>query len=279
MQTLNIFIQSIVPQHFLSLLAGKLASIRTPWIKNLFIRFFVNKYKIDMSEYLISDPLAYDSFNQFFIRHLDMRFRPIDANAQAIVSPADGTIAQIARIQRDLLIQAKDYYFDLISLLGNDAALATTFYDGHFATLYLAPRDYHRVHMPFTGKLIKTIFVPGRLFSVNRMTCELVPNLFSRNERLICVFETAHGKMVVILIGALIVGSIQPVWMNEPIKTHAPETKIFDQPLTLNKGDELGHFQLGSTVLVLFEKESMAWESNLSSNHPIKVGQRIGKTT
>lgn len=271
---LNIFIQSIVPQHFLSYLAGCLANIETPWLKNWFIRYFIKKYGIQTNECIIKDPFAYSTFNHFFIRQLDMQFRPIVAGVETIASPVDGTVAVVSRINKNLLLQAKEHYFDLETLLAGDTELAQTFYDGNFATLYLAPRDYHRVHMPITGKLIKTIFVPGRLFSVNRMTCELVPDIFSRNERLICLFDTPAGKMVVILVGAMIVGSIQTVWMNEPIKKQVIHIETFQDSLEFNKGDELGHFKLGSTVIVLFGKNKVNLLTDLQ-NEAIKVGQLL----
>lgn len=276
MANTNIFLQSIIPQHFLSFLAGRLADATCPKLKNFLISQFVKNYSINMSEYLVKNPLEYASFNDFFIRQLDMQFRPIAADEQAIVSPVDGTIAQIGRIKNNLLLQAKEYYFDLENLLGGDKTLADTFHDGKFATLYLAPHNYHRIHMPINGKLSKTIFVPGKLFSVNRMTSELVPNLFSRNERLVCIFDTDVGKMAVILVGALIVGSIQTVWMQQPIKSSTVQVDTFSNGPMLKKGEELGYFKLGSTVITLFGDHQIDWLISNQSGNLIQVGQQMG---
>lgn len=272
----SIFLQSILPQHIVSGLAGALANSRLPVLKNFFIKRFVKHYNIDLSECQIKNPLEYACFNDFFIRQLDMRFRPIEPAENAIISPVDGVTAQIGRINKNLLLQAKDYYYNLETLLGGDLTLAKTFQDGHFATLYLSPRDYHRVHMPLTGQLIKTVFVPGKLFSVNKMACELIPGLFSRNERLICLFETAAGPMAVILVGALIVGSIQAAWMPAPIKHSVIHTQHYSFPIKLNKGDELGHFKLGSTVILLFGRDKIDWLTKVHTDQAIRLGQLIG---
>lgn len=266
--------QTIVPQHGLSTFAGMLANSKNTKLKNYLIRYFLGKYTIDMREAQIEDPYAYESFNEFFTRALKDGARPINADQNIIASPADGTIAQLGRINQQQMLQAKGMYFNLSSLLGNDAELTQRFTDGHFATVYLAPHNYHRVHMPLTGKLIQSIYIPGRLFSVNRMTSQLIPNLYARNERLVLVFETQHGPMAVILVGALIVGSIQTVWMNSPIRSHQIENSVPSRDIVLEKGAELGHFQLGSTVIVLLSAPKLSWTGKADVS--ILTGQNLG---
>src|SRR5579883_1824280 len=263
--SLAVFLQSLLPQHLLSTVAGKIADSRIPWVKNFFIHQFIQHYCINMSEARIEDPEAYPTFNEFFIRQLKPHLRPI-AEGQQLASPVDGTIAQIGRIRKNQLLQAKGHYFDLETLLGHHPTLAQTFYDGAFATLYLAPYNYHRVHMPLTGTLREVIYVPGKLFSVNRMTSELVPQLYSRNERLICIFNTAIGQMAVILVGALIVGSTQTAWGSRSLPS---------APLQLSKGTELGYFKLGSTVILLCEKDKIEWNPQLTMNSTLQLGQPL----
>ena len=183
--------------------------------------------------------------------------------------------AQIGNIQKKQLLQAKNFYFDLGTLLGGDTQLADNFHDGTFATIYLAPHNYHRVHMPLDGKLVKTIYVPGKLFSVNRMTSEIIPNLYSRNERLICVFDTTLGPMTIVLVGAMIVGSIQTVWMKNPIRANRIITETFSDGIQLIKGAELGYFKLGSTVILLFGKDKILSQSTLTTTSTLQVGQQI----
>lgn len=268
--------QTLLPQHLLSIFAGKLANSRRPRLKNYLIDYFCRQYAVNMSEALIEDPHAYASFNDFFTRALKTTARRIDPSLNSIVSPADGKIAQLGPIQNQQLLQAKGMYFNLLSLLGGQTELAACFDNGYFATIYLAPHNYHRVHMPLAGKLRQSIYIPGNLFSVNCMTSQILPNLYARNERLILIFDTAFGPMAVILVGALIVGSIQTVWMNQPLRSHqiemsSPSTEIF-----LDKGAELGHFQLGSTVIVLLPKQPLTWSSTAIADAAILTGQPIG---
>jgi phosphatidylserine decarboxylase len=272
--SLSIQIQKIIPQHLLSEFMGWLASIRTPRIKNWMIRRFIRKYHVDMSLALAEHPEAYPDFNHFFIRQLKPELRPITSHG--IASPVDGTIAQIGRIYQNQLLQAKNFYYSLETLLGGDAALANTFHDGAFATLYLAPRDYHRVHMPLSGELVQSIYLPGNLFSVNRMTSEIIPNLFTRNERLVTIFETQAGKMAVILVGAMIVGNIQTVWMDKPARSTGRKLFTPENKIQLNTGAELGHFTLGSTVIVLFEKNKTTWANALRADSTVQFGQEMG---
>jgi phosphatidylserine decarboxylase len=270
---LLITLQSLLPQHALSQLAGKLADAKTPWLKNFLIQQFIQHYQIDLSEALIENPAEFASFNDFFIRQLKPDARSIAMGTHEVISPADGTISQIGFIREGQLLQAKQSYFDLNSLLGHQQELTTTFLDGEFATVYLAPHNYHRVHMPLTGTLRQCIYVPGKLFSVNRMTTELVPQLFARNERLITVFDTIAGPMIVILVGALLVGSIQTVWMTTPIRHSQMMINTPTTPLTLEKGTELGHFKMGSTVIVLFTKDRISWSPDLLPGSSLQLGQ------
>ena len=273
---ISIFLQRIGPQHAFTRMMGWLAEIRTPWLKNYFLRRFIRKYHVDVTEAAVEDYRTYATFNDFFIRKLKSGIRPIAQDANGVVSPADGTIAQIGQIAQNQLLQAKGHYFDLESLLAGDDALAHTFYDGTFATIYLAPHNYHRVHMPVDGKLIQTIYVPGKLFSVNQQTAECIPRLYSRNERLICVFESDAGRFVLIFVGAMIVGSIQTAWMNEPVRGNKIHTENFSSSISFNKGDELGYFKLGSTVILLFEKNCVAWRESLLADAGINFGNLLG---
>lgn len=275
---LKVYLQYLLPHHLLTAFAGFCAEIKINWIKDFLIFYFLKKYSINMSEALIENPYAYLSFNDFFTRKLKSHLRPICDQQNAIVSPVDGTLSVIGTVQKQSLLQAKNMYFDLSSLLGEDKEAVAYFEKASYATLYLAPYDYHRIHMPFKGKLIKTIFVPGDLFSVNRMTAQLVPKLYSRNERLICLFETEIGIMAVILVGAMIVGSIQTVWMKQPIKSRAI---LIEQPceeISLEKGAELGLFKLGSTVILLFQDKKIEWAASLVSNQQYLYGKAIAYT-
>lgn len=272
----SVCLQKILPQHLITNIMGWLANIRTPWMKNWMIKRFIKKYHVDMTAAVVEDPEAYPDFNHFFIRHLKPELRPIANGDKEIASPVDGAIAQIGKISKNQLLQAKKYYFDLESLLGGDTELARQFYDGSFTTLYLAPRDYHRIHMPLSGKLVKSTYIPGKLFSVNRMTSELIPDLYSRNERLVTVFDTAAGPMAVILVGAIIVGSIQTVYMDEPARSQKIQTTVADKEVYLQTGAELGHFKLGSTVILLFGKDRMSWAPSLHTDTIVKFGQILG---
>ena len=275
---ISVSFQYLLPQHLLSTLMGRIAESHQPWLKNFLIRRFMKVYNIDLQEAVTQNPYDFPTFNSFFIRELKPELRPICPGKQDIASPVDGTISEIGYINQNQLLQAKNHYFDLETLLGNDKKLAQLFYNGAFATLYLAPHNYHRVHMPSTGQLEKTIYVPGKLFSVNRMTTELIPGLYSRNERFISIFNTDAGKIAVILVGAMIVGSIQTVWMRAPI-AHSSKiiTEEFSNGPHLTKGDQLGFFSLGSTVIILSQQNTIEWSPSLQSNSLIKVGQFLGK--
>lgn len=269
--------QALLPQHVLSQLAGKLADAKTPWLKNWLIRRFIRTYNVDMHDALHTEPEAYISFNDFFTRQIADGARPIDAHPNTIISPADGTIAQIGHIEDNQLLQAKQFYFDLDGLLGGDTTQANLFRHGHFATIYLAPHNYHRVHMPLNASLKHCAFIPGKLFSVNQTTSMDIPRLYSRNERLITYFDTDAGPMAVIFVGAMMVGSIQTCWMSQPVRCSHLNSNIKHPHLHLSKGDELGLFKLGSTVILLFGENRVNWSNSLEAGHAIRVGQAIGQ--
>lgn len=274
---LKVLPQYFVPHHALSRLVGLLAHSTWPSIKNPLTRWFIEHFQVDLSEALIDDPTGFNSFNDFFTRELKPDSRPI-AN-HSLVSPADGVISQLGPIQGQQIFQAKGHQYSLSDLLAGDKELSAEFDNGQFATIYLSPRDYHRVHMPLSGTLTKTIYVPGRLFSVNPNTAAQVPNLFARNERVICVFETELGPMAVILVGAMIVASIETQWtgtITPPERT----LKVFDhgspqQPLRLDTGAELGRFKLGSTVIMLLPAAGKSWLKQWQPGHSIKMGEKL----
>lgn len=277
MSSLFIGFQHLVPQHLLSRGVGYLAASENKLIKNTFIKNFYANYDINMAEAAEENPLAYKSFNDFFTRALKPGARPIDQNPKAIVSPADGAISQLGDISADRIFQAKGHDYSAVTLLGGDEQRAKPFSGGQFATVYLSPRDYHRVHMPFTGKLTQMIYVPGDLFSVNTTTAENVPNLFARNERVVCMFDTDIGPMAVVLVGAMIVAGIATAWAGNL----APQGKNvvvtnYPQPIILDKGDELGRFYLGSTAIVLFGAKVMAWDEKLDATSPVRMGEAMG---
>lgn len=274
-------IQYVLPKNAISWCMGKLASIQTPWFKNLSIYCFTKLYPINLSLAIKENPYDYLSFNDFFIRKLKPNLRPIDQNPLVIVSPVDGMLMEIGEIHQQQLLQAKNYYFTLQSLLGGDAKFSRYFENGLFATLYLAPYHYHRVHMPISGRLMQTKFIPGKLFSVNKASASGISELYSKNERLICLFDTAVGQVAIILVGALIVGSIQTVWRQHPYaNTEIVDENFSDQSLILQKGEELGFFKMGSTVILLFPKNKIKW--SMTSNQgevvvdEVIMGEAIG---
>ena len=279
---LFILFQHIVPQHLLSRLVGKIADCQTPWVKNTFIKWFAKKYQINMTEAREEIPTNYPSFNAFFTRELKDGARTIDRDAANIVSPADGAISQLGKIEHGRIFQAKGRGYGLATLLGGDQERAKDFIDGGFATIYLSPRDYHRVHMPVKGTLTHTTYVPGDLFSVNQTTAEGVDQLFARNERLVAYFDTEYGPMAMVLVGAMIVAGIETVWsgqeapaLKRPVHTSFSPTS--PEPITLEKGEEMGRFKLGSTVVLLFGKEQISWAEELTAESPVELGKMIAK--
>ena len=241
------------------------------------VRWFVGRYGVDMGEAANSDIGSYRSFNDFFTRSLRAGVRPL---AQAdYVCPVDGAISQFGAIKRDQIFQAKGHQYSTTALLAGDSVLAAQFVDGSFATLYLSPKDYHRIHMPCDGSLIRMIYVPGELFSVNPVTARGVPGLFARNERVVCVFATAAGPIVLTLVGATIVGSMATVWhgvVNPPRLRQVREWTYDDQSVLLKKGDEMGRFLLGSTVVLLFPKDTVKFSKKWASARSVRMGEHMG---
>jgi phosphatidylserine decarboxylase len=278
---LFILSQHLLPHHLLSRLIGCAAECRAVWFKSRLINWFAQQYQVNMSEAQVEDLNAYAHFNDFFTRALKDGARPLDSTPGAVLCPADGAVSQLGKIEQGRIFQAKGHSFSAIELLGGDSARAAAFMGGDFATVYLSPKDYHRVHMPLTGTLKEMIYVPGRLFSVNQTTAENVPELFARNERVVCLFDTERGPMAVVLVGAMIVASIETVWaglVTPPKRTL--KTFSYDEaaraPIVLEKGAELGRFKLGSTAIVLFGPEQVQWAEELTANSQVQMGQRLG---
>ncbi|MBN1378200.1 MAG: phosphatidylserine decarboxylase [Gammaproteobacteria bacterium] len=276
----DIFLSALLyplPQHWISRLVFRLTRLRTP-IKNPAIRWFIRHFQIDMSEALLDEADHYPDFNAFFTRELKNDARPIDANSEALVSPVDGTVSQIGVIDQGTLIQAKGRHYSVLDLLGGQRSLAETFINGRFATIYLSPRDYHRIHMPLQGKLEKMIYVPGRLFSVAPHTTRAIPNLFARNERVVSYFENSSGPFVMVLVGAINVAAIETSWHGLIKSNHQniiAEYDYSDRNIELLKGQEMGRFNLGSTVILL-TTDKVSWLPQIDKEKKIQYGQRIG---
>jgi phosphatidylserine decarboxylase len=280
MKTLFVWLQHCLPQHLLSRIVGALARARQPrglvqWV----IRRFVAHYDVNLAEAATEDPGAYDSFNQFFTRPLTDGARPL-ADAD-MVFPADGVVSQCGAIRGDRLFQAKGRTYSSTALFGGDATRAARYENGVFATVYLSPRDYHRVHMPMDGRLVATTYVPGRLFSVNSTTAEGVDQLFARNERLVCHFEGARGPFAMVLVGAMIVAGIETVWAGQvcPLP-RTPVSRDFSAPqppVNLRRGEEMGRFLLGSTVILLFPAPGPVLAGTCTAGAPVRLGEAMGR--
>ncbi|WP_297928903.1 archaetidylserine decarboxylase [uncultured Aggregatibacter sp.] len=276
-QRAKVAFQYIMPQLYLTQLAGWFAQQKWGAVTHFVIKVFAKKYNVDMSEAKKENFSDYESFNQFFIRELKDDARKINENPTALCLPADGRVSQIGHIDDERLLQAKGHFFSLSDLLAGDEELVNTFKNGEFATIYLSPRDYHRVHMPCDATLRKMIYVPGDLFSVNPFLAEHVPNLFARNERVICVFDTEFGPMVQILVGATITASMSTVWAGVINPPRTGEVKVWtyqeDNGIKLTKGQEMGAFQLGSTVINLFPANSVTLAEHLEVDVPVRMGE------
>jgi len=274
--------QYLLPHHALGHLMYGLTRRRQPVaLKNAAIRAYVRFFDIDLTQAEPGDPQAYPDFNSFFTRALKPGARSLAQGPQTVMAPVDGTLSQFGRITRGRLLQAKGRDFSVYELLGGTAAQASVFQDGAFMTLYLSPRDYHRVHMPVAGTLEQMIHIPGRLFSVNAATTRTLPNLFARNERVICLFRTAQGPLAVVLVGALMVGSMQTTWTGQITPPYGAAIRGWDyrqerEPPQLAQGAELGRFNLGSTVILLFGPDQVRWEATLVPLQKILMGQRLG---
>mgnify|MGYP002662420165 CR=1 FL=1 len=266
--------RDLVPKNRLSRVVGRVAASENVLVKTAVIQAFKAKYGIDMSIAEQTNPNQYKSFNEFFTRALKQGVRGVDERADSIVSPADGTISQLGKIEAGDIFQAKGQSFSVEKLIG-DPQLAVPFKQGEFVTVYLSPKDYHRVHMPFAGKLTETLYIPGELFSVNQTTAENIPGLFARNERMVCLFDTELGRMAVVLVGAMIVAGIETVATGKVKPTGRVELNHHE--MQLEKGAELGRFYLGSTAIVLFEKDKIVWDDYLKANSDVIMGEALGK--
>ncbi len=270
--------QYLLPQHTLSNWLAKLTHSKNPLIKNPFIKQIIKIYGVDMSEALEPNPSQYASFNQFFTRELRPDARPLTTEKFAVASPADGVVSQAGAITDGEIFQAKGKSFTATALLGS-AERASAFNNGIFSTIYLSPKDYHRLHMPLTGTLREMVHIPGKLFSVNGATTNAVPGLFARNERVVAIFDTEVGPMALVLVGAIFVSSIETVWhgvVTPPTIRTARSWQYQDAAPTINIGEEMGRFNMGSTIIMLFGKDKVEWQPQLAAGRAVKLGELIG---
>jgi phosphatidylserine decarboxylase len=279
--TLFLLPLALLPHHALSRLVHAVARSTNPLLSQTLIRTLCNSYSIDLSLAAEPDPQRYPSLNHFFTRALKAGARPIADGAGVVVSPVDGAISQCGPIHGNTLIQAKGHQFDLTALLGGLESRARPFTAGTFATLYLSPRDYHRIHMPLEGRLREMVYIPGRLYPVNNPSTRTVPGLFARNERVAVLFETSAGPMAMVLVGALFVGSIETVWAGEITPPNGSVVHCWryqgEEAITLKQGEEMGRFNMGSTVILLFGAEAVALTTELRGGTLLKMGESIGQ--
>lgn len=273
--TLKIFLQYLLPKHLLSRLVGRLAAAEAGWLTTALIKLFIKQYKVNMSEAALEQPEDYATFNGFFTRELKPDARTICQDPDKLAYPVDGAISQLGPIEQDAIFQAKGHHFSLTALLGGKPELAKPFLGGKFATIYLSPTDYHRIHMPIDGTLTDMLYVPGELFSVNPLTAENVPGLFARNERVVALFDTECGKMAMVLVGATIVASIETVWAGT-VTPPATDNVVHwqyegEQRIELKRGAEMGRFKLGSTVVLCFEPDAINFDS-ISAGDSTRLG-------
>lgn len=273
---LKVLPQYLIPKQAITALAGKLASAKAGKLTTAVIRWFVKRYQVNMAEAAEPNIEAYKSFNEFFTRPLKKGARRI--TKADFICPVDGAISQFGDIKADQIFQAKGHQYSTLAMLAGDKALAANFQNGSFATLYLSPKDYHRIHMPCDGKLKSMTYVPGDLFSVNPTTAQGVPGLFARNERVICEFDSAQGTFVLILVGATIVGSMATVWhgvVNPPRVGRVTTWTYENQSITFKQGEEMGRFLLGSTVVMLFPQDTVKFNSKWTPTKPIQLGEKM----
>lgn len=271
----------LLPQHFLSAVIHRFMRIKQTGFKNLQIGQFIKLFKVDMSEAQQEDYTQFEDFNHFFTRQLKAGVRADNTADNELCCPVDGAISELGDIDNDQLIQAKGHYFSLKDLLGGDQSLTDTFHNGKFATIYLSPRDYHRIHMPIDGTLQQMIHVPGQLFGVNRASVKAIPRLFARNERVISIFATPAGTMALIQVGAIFVSSIETVWQGVVTPPRCKQIQHWDyqHTETISKADEMGRFNMGSTVVLLFTEDAIEWDTELKPELPVQMGQRLGRLT
>ncbi|MCA3002941.1 MAG: archaetidylserine decarboxylase [Burkholderiales bacterium] len=277
---LKVALQYLLPKQAITALAGKCAGAKLGSTTTSLIRWFVRRYGVNMAEAANPDVASYPTFNEFFTRPLRDGARLLAA--ADFICPVDGAISQFGIIEKDLIYQAKGHQYSTTALVGGDAALAQEFQDGSFATLYLSPKDYHRIHMPCDGVLKRMIYVPGDLFSVNPTTARAVPGLFARNERVVCVFDSPFGQFVLVLVGATIVGSMATVWhgvVNPPRLGAVREWRYDGERIALQRGAEMGRFLLGSTVVLLFPKDALAFNPDWAPARSILMGESMGMST
>jgi phosphatidylserine decarboxylase len=273
-------LQYLLPKHLLSRMVYSLMRSENTWLRNRSLSIFLRGYQVNMDEAVESNPYAYKSFNAFFTRALKPNARPIAPEPDAFVSPVDGTVSQCGTIAKDSILQAKGQTYSLNELLGGNYERAKKYVGGSFACIYLAPYNYHRIHMPFAGTVRETIYIPGDLFSVNASTARTVPRLFARNERVVCDFQSSHGCFAMSFVGALHVGSIETVWSGEV----NPPPRPMKQPVvitegagkSLAKGEEAGRFNMGSTVIIVTEPGRVQWSNHMQAGSVVRLGQRIG---
>jgi phosphatidylserine decarboxylase len=271
--------QYLLPKKAITSFAGLVAGSAMGGVTTAIIRRFIRRYDVNMAEAANPDPASYPTFNEFFTRALKDGARPLADVDWAC--PVDGAISQFGPIERDQIFQAKGHRYSTQALVGGDATLAAQFENGHFATLYLSPRDYHRIHMPCDGTLTRMIYVPGELFSVNPTTARGVPSLFARNERVVCIFDTAHGPLALVLVGATIVGSMATVWhglVNPPRRPKVHEWHYEGQGIALKKGAEMGRFLLGSTVVMLWPRSPLQFNPDWAPARPIRLGEKMANS-
>lgn len=273
--------QYLLPQHAVSRMVHRATRWRTRWWKDALISWFMRHHGIVLDDYLVTEPTAFTDFNAFFTRALRDGARSLPAIDDAVASPVDGTVSQAGAIDDATIFQAKGHAYDLVDLLGGSRAEAAPFRDGTFTNLYLSPRDYHRIHMPLDGRLRRMVYVPGRLFAVNPPAVRTVPGLFARNERVVLTFDGATGPFALVLVGAFCVGSIETVWHGEITPPHGRETRLtayaeHNAP-ALARGDELGRFNMGSTVIALFPPGSVELNATLRHASAVRMGQAIGR--
>lgn len=271
--------QYLIPSHSLSVLMHRITRCEVTWFKNLFIRFICWKFKVDISEAASAELADYPSFNAFFTRELREGIRPVAKGDSIVISPVDGAISQLGPVSDGRIVQAKGRDYSLLELLGGDEQLAAEFEGGQFATIYLSPRDYHRIHMPLSGTLKTMRYVPGKLFSVNPRTARTVPRLFARNERVITVFDTEFGPVVQVLVGAIFVGSMETVWEGKITPPYGDTVRDWDysgqDPIHMKKGDEMGRFNMGSTVVMLLPPGMQAFNDRWHAGDAIRLGQAM----
>ncbi|MDD5268169.1 MAG: archaetidylserine decarboxylase [Methylococcales bacterium] len=279
-ETLTTLPQYILPHHALSRMMSKLTHCENKIWKNLFIKLIIRHFGVNMDEAQEPDINAFLSFNDFFTRTLKPGVRPLTTELNAIACPADGSVSQAGNITGGKIFQAKGKSFTTLDLLGGSAERAEPFNNGVFTTIYLSPKDYHRLHMPLTGTLREMVHIPGRLFSVNTATTNSVPGLFARNERVAAIFDTDAGPMALVLVGAIFVSSIETVWhgvVTPPSVTSVRSWQYQDNAPTLKIGEEMGRFNMGSTIIILFAKDKAQWDSDFTADKVVKLGEKIGK--